>query len=556
MTQSSPSPNLPSDAGEVTRLLYKNWREKFVMPLLIVALVLGLGVLIPALSSASESNLLKAIFVTAFVLTGIVTVIKFSYTIRISVFLLSFYALGVAELLRYGILGDGTFFFLAVIILATLLLSPRIGIISTVGVVLTTMLTGWLMLSDKIFPIASFTSKAIIWDWVTGTLMVIMVGVIVILGFQRLENAFLETQKQIDANINTIKDERNNLEKRVIERTQQLHRVNEIGRIITAILNPDELLTRAAHLIGDEFECYYTAIFLTDTSGQWAELKAATGEAGKVLRENKHHVDVNGKNPVGAVIRTKQIYIVSDTNLDATHSENRMEPFTRFSWHGISISTQFVRSDNPLLPYTRSQIVAPLVIGDRVIGALEMHSSKENVFSQQDADTYQNMANQVAIALENSRLFKEAQQSIREMSATQQQYLHGVWLSLAEEKNFEYVLGNKDLDDGQELKVPFALRDQVIGQIEMSNSEAWTPEQKKLIESVAAQAAFALENARLVEDSQSIAMRERLANEVTSKIWASTTMDSILQTTVRELGRALEASEVNIEVSMGGDNDE
>ncbi len=555
MTQSNLPLNAPSDPGEATRLLYKNWREQFAMPLLLVALALGLGVLIPALSSASESNLLKAIFVTAFALTGIVTVIKFSYTIRISVFLLSLYSLGVAELLRYGILGDGTFFFLAVIVLATLLLSPRIGMISTIGVILTIAITGWLMLSDTMLPIASFTSKANTLDWITGSIMVIMVGVFVILGFQRLEMAFVEAQKQIDQNMNTIKDERNNLEKRVVERTRQLHKVNEIGRAITTILDPDELVTRATHLIGDEFECYYTAIFLTDASGQWAELKAATGEAGKVLRENKHHVDVNGNNPVGAVIRTRQVYIVSDTNQEPTQPENHMEPFTRFSWHGISTSTQFVRSDNPLLPYTRSQVVAPLIIGERIIGALEMHSSKENTFSQQDADTYQNMANQVAIALENSRLFKEAQQSIREMSATQQQYLHGVWRSLAEEKHFEYELGNRDLDDGKELLVPLALRDQVIGQIEMSNSETWTPEQKKLIESVAAQAAFALENARLVEDSQSTAMRERVASEVTSKIWASTTLDSILQTTVRELGRILEASEVSIEVSAGGDNE-
>jgi GAF domain-containing protein len=85
--------------------------------------------------------------------------------------------------------------------------------------------------------------------------------------------------------------------------------------------------------------------------------------------------------------------------------------------------------------------------------------------------------------------------------------------------------------------------------------DEWTPEQKRLIESIATQAALALENARLVEESQSIATRERLANEITSKIWASTTIDSIMQTTVRELGRALEAAEVNIEVSMGG-NDE
>ncbi len=554
MTQNNSSLNPPSNPAEATRLLYKNWRERFVMPLLLVALAMGLGVLIPALNSASESNLLKAIFIAAFVLTGIVTVIEFSYAIRISVFLLSFYALGVAELLRYGILGDGTFFFISAIVLATLLLSPRAGIISIAVSILTTATTGWLMLSNTISPIAPFTSKAVILDWITGSLMVIMVGVLVILGFQRLENAFLESQKQIDSNLNLIRDERNNLERRVIERTRQMQKVNAIGRMITAILDPDALLTRAAHLIGDEFECYYTAIYLVDASGQWAELKAATGEAGKLLLENKHHVDINGRGPVSTVIRAKQTYIVADTNQESTQSDNRPETFYTEAWHKISATKQLARTDNPLLPYTRSQVAAPLVVGDRVIGALEMHSSKENTFVTQDADTYQNMAHQVAIALENSRLFNEAQQSIREMSATQEQYLHGVWQSLASEKSYEYTLGSMDLGNEQELRVPLSLREQVIGQIEMSNPETWTPEQKKLVESIATQAAFALENARLVEDSQSVAIRERLANEITAKIWASTTMDSILQTTVRELGRALEASEVDIEVSIGDDN--
>jgi len=554
MTQSNPSPTQPINAGESTRLLYKTWREKFVMPLLISSLVLGILVLFPALSSAEQSTLLKILFITSYAITGIVTVISFSYTVRISVFLLSFYALGVGELLRYGILGDATFFFIAVIVLTTLFLSPRVGIFATVGTTLTVLLVGILMLSDALIPIAPFTSKAIILDWVTGGAMPIMVGMIVILGFQRLETAFFNSQKQIDEDINTIRDERNNLERRVIERTQQLHRVNEIGRTITAILDPDQLVTRAAQLIGDEFECYHTAIFLTDASGQWAELKAATGEAGKVLLENRHHVDINGKSTVGVVIRTKQPYIVSDTKLEAEQSEGHIEPYTHFSWHGISISAQFSRSENPLLPYTRSQIIVPLIIGEHVIGALEMHAAKEGVFLQQDADTYQNMANQVAIALENSRLFTEAQQSIREMSATQQQYLQEMWQSLAEERNFEYTVGSEDLENIQELDIPLILRDQIIGQIKMTNTDTWTPEQKKLTESIATQAALALENARLVEDSQSIAMRERLASEITAKIWASTNLDSILQTTVRELGRALDASEVNIEVSMDGDD--
>jgi len=195
-------------------------------------------------------------------------------------------------------------------------------------------------------------------------------------------------------------------------------------------------------------------------------------------------------------------------------------------------------------------------VGERVIGALEMHSKKETAFLPQNADAYQNMANQVAIALENSRLFREAQQSIREMDATQRQYLKEAWLSLAREQNFVYALGAEDaIKEQRALEIPLTLRDQVIGRINLAAAEGWSPEQKSLIEAVASQAALALENARLVQESQSVAMRERLASEITAKIWASRTMDSILQTTVRELGRALEAAEVSISIGAGGENE-
>jgi GAF domain-containing protein len=499
------------------------------MPLLLGSLILGILALVPAVSSA-ESNGLKALFISTYVALGIVTVIRFPYTVRISVFLISIYALGLGELFTYGILGDSLFFFISLVIFSVLLLSPRAGIVAISLDIFTFILAGWLMLSGTVVPINPYALPAEVTDWLSAGGVIIMFGTVIIIILQRLETTFLETQIQIDTTLKTLQDERSNLEQTVLDRTKQMRRVNNIGRAVTSILDSNELLARAAYLIGDEFECYYTAIFLIDGTGQWAELKAATGDAGKVLRENKHHLDVNGKSTVGTVVRTRQIHIALDTG------------------------TNPVRFDNPLLPYTRSQIVIPLNIGERCIGALEMHSTKESAFSLQDVDTFQNMANQISIALENSHLFTEAQQSLFEMNATQQQYLQGSWLALTSENKLEYTVGNS-LTDKQEIEVPLTLRDQTIGHINMAGSNEWTPEQKNLIESIAAQAALALENARLVEESQSIATRERLVNDITSKIWGSTTMDSILQTTVRELGRALEAAEVDIEVSMG-DNDE
>ncbi|MBP6177397.1 MAG: GAF domain-containing protein [Anaerolineales bacterium] len=513
---------------ESTRALYRNWRESFAVPLLVGVLIFGTLILIPAINGA-KSSIISSLFIAIYIATGVVTFIRFPYLIRISIFILSIFVIALAELATHGVLGDSVFFFLGVIIFSTMLISPKAGIAGIIVGLVTNIAFGIFMLNGTLLPINPNASPAKLDDWLSNGGILVMFGIVIVLGFQRLEKEFLTAQKQIDSTLSELHDERNMLEEKVNERTLKLRRVNEIGRTVTSILDPDELLARAVQLIGSEFDCYYTAIFLLDITGQWADLKEATGDAGKVLRENRHRVDINGKSIIGKVIRDQQVQIALDSGASP------------------------IRFDNPLLPYTRSQIVIPLAVGERVIGALEMHSTRENAFQQQDIDTYLNMANEVAIALENSRLFREAQQSLSEMRATQRQYLQSAWATLTSEQDLEYSIGEKDSQEN-EILVPLALRDQIIGQIQLSSTEDWSPEQRNLIESIATQAALALENARLVEESQTIAARERLANEIIAKVWASANMDGILQTTVRELGRALEAAEVDIEISMDTKN--
>jgi GAF domain-containing protein len=104
--------------------------------------------------------------------------------------------------------------------------------------------------------------------------------------------------------------------------------------------------------------------------------------------------------------------------------------------------------------------------------------------------------------------------------------------------------------DSPRLEIPISLRDEIIGKISLTSETEWTQDQQNLIEAVATQAALALENARLVEESQSSAVREHRLAEITGKIWASSTLDGILQVAVRELGQALDASEAIIELKV------
>ena len=71
-----------------------------------------------------------------------------------------------------------------------------------------------------------------------------------------------------------------------------------------------------------------------------------------------------------------------------------------------------------------------------------------------------------------------------------------------------------------------------------------------MIEAIASQAALAMENARLLEESQQMALRERLVTEITGKVWSSPNTDFILQTALTELARALRTDEATIELKL------
>jgi GAF domain-containing protein len=317
------------------------------------------------------------------------------------------------------------------------------------------------------------------------------------------------------------------LEKQVAERTAQLSAVNEVGRSVSAILDPEELIEKVVNLITNRFGHYYTAIFLVDATGKWAELKSATGETGRVLRESRHRLAVDGRNMVGTAISQRVARIALD------------------------VGAEPVRFNNPLLPYTRSEIAIPLIAGERVLGALDVQSTREAAFAPSDIETFQNMANQVAIAIENARLFQEINIRLQELQAAQRDYVHDAWSSLSRLENFEYGVGEVTAAASDTtLQVPLALRDEVIGQISVEGNEVWSPEERAWVESVATQAAIALENARLMEASRAQASLDRTVAEITTRIWSVSTVDGILQTAAREIGRALNLSETVIELGV------
>ncbi|GAB4483043.1 MAG: hypothetical protein Kow00124_32260 [Anaerolineae bacterium] len=168
---------------------------------------------------------------------------------------------------------------------------------------------------------------------------------------------------------------------RLQRRSMHLIASSEVAKAATQILDIQELLTRCVDLIRTHFGFYYAAIFLIDEAGEWAVLRAATGEAGKRLLEKGHRLGVGSQSMVGWVTANNAARIALDVGEEA------------------------IRFDNPELPKTHSEMALPLRVRGEVIGALDVQSTSLNAFTPEDIQTIQMMADQVAIAIDNARLF-------------------------------------------------------------------------------------------------------------------------------------------------------
>ncbi len=164
-------------------------------------------------------------------------------------------------------------------------------------------------------------------------------------------------------------------------RNMHLLASSEVSKAATQIHEVQRLLATCVDLVRTHFGFYYAAIFLIDEKGEWAVLRAATGEAGETLLSTDHKLAVGSQSMVGWVTGNNAARIALDVGEEA------------------------IRFDNPLLPKTRSEMAVPLRVRGEVIGALDVQSTGLNAFSEEDIQTIQMMADQVAIAIDNARLF-------------------------------------------------------------------------------------------------------------------------------------------------------
>jgi len=201
--------------------------------------------------------------------------------------------------------------------------------------------------------------------------------------------------------------ERKQAEEALARRAMQLQTSAEVAHAASSIVNPDELIRQVVDLIRERFDLYYVGLFLVDQAGlepgQWAVLRAGTGEAGRKMLKAGYKLKVGSGSMVGHCIATGKPCIALDAEKAA------------------------VRLANPLLPDTRSELALPLISRGEAIGALTIQSSQEAAFGETDIAVLEIMAGQIANSIENARLYRKTQEALERLEAVHRSYVRQAW---------------------------------------------------------------------------------------------------------------------------------
>ena len=345
------------------------------------------------------------------------------------------------------------------------------------------------------------------------------------------------------------------------KRAHELQAISEISRIISTEQRLDTLLALITRLVSERFDFYHVGIFLIDNARQFAVLQAANSGGGQRMLERGHKLEVGHMGIVGNVAQTGHPRIALDVGSDAVYF------------------------DNPELPDTRSEMALPLNLRGQTVGVLDVQSLKAAAFNESDAYTLGILADHIAITIDNARLFTQSQQALSELQFLYRQYQAQEWDAFTKREikigYHQLSVGGKPLDqpvqsdeieevlEKGEMRVtnvengksessaviPVKLRGQVIGVLHIKSpraSRAWNQDEINLMNAISDRLALALDNARLLQESQRRAAKEQKIGDVTAKIGASINMRSVLRTAVEELGRAMPGSEVVIQFENNG----
>ncbi len=345
------------------------------------------------------------------------------------------------------------------------------------------------------------------------------------------------------------------LEMRVTDRTRELERRTrymeasaQVAHDAASVLDPQQLLERVVALISERFGFYHAGIFLVDENREWAVLRAVSSEGGRRMLARDHRLRIGETGIVGYVTGQGEPRVALDVGEDAVYF------------------------NNPDMPGTRSEMALPLRVRGEIIGALDVQSTEPEAFSDEDVAVLQTLADQVAMAINNARLFQQAQKSLEAQRRAYGVQSREAWTDMLRSQLAQgYYCDASGVmpvaersgahgDDGRgggeglpTLDIPVTVHGgHVIGTISArkpGDAGEWTAEETSLLETLTDQLNVALESARLYQNTQRRAVREQLIGDIVTHVRETLDMETMLKTAAQEVRQALNLPEVTIRLA-------
>lgn len=318
------------------------------------------------------------------------------------------------------------------------------------------------------------------------------------------------------------------------KRARHLQAAADVSHSAAVELDVPALMERVVTLIDERFDFSRQGIFLMDDTGEWAVLHAASGATVGETLEQDFRLRVGEEGTVGHVAETGEAYVAQDVIDDPffVHDTDRVD--------------------------VRAEAALPLRARGEIIGVLDVQSTEVDAFTESDVTVLQTMADQVAMAISNTRLYQQAQENLERVQRAYGDLSREAWaeilraraeLSYYCDAEGVFSAGSRQMDEAQEdlpeFSIPVVVRDQVIGTVKAHKSPDdthWSKEETSLLEALTEQLGAALESARLYQSTQRRAARERLTREITDQMRRASTVEGIVQTALDELYKALGTS--------------
>jgi GAF domain-containing protein len=353
-------------------------------------------------------------------------------------------------------------------------------------------------------------------------------------GEEQLSLINFELEQRVEQRTSELAENTQQLQKRA----SQLEAIANTARSAASMQRLENLLPAITRDVSTRFGFYHVGIFLLDSNKEFAILSATNSEGGQTMLARGHRLKVGEEGIVGYATFSGNPRIALDVGDDAIYF------------------------NNPDLPETHSEVALPLKFGREIIGALDIQSRETNAFSQDDVEIFTILADQVSVAIQNTRSLEQVQRTLQELEIASRQTTGQAWEDFVETvstRGYRYdgikpeplKESVKSIQGQDALSVLVQLRGQTIGRLKLRASEKsrkWTEDEMAIINATVDRVAIALESARLLKDAQNRAARETFLSDIAGKLGTSFQLDSILRDTVEELGKTLKGSKVSFQL--------